>query len=184
MNNMMMKLRDTGLVVLGLALLAGCHGKAGEKPSSLDFPPEDEVRAVSRFSDAQAAAGARNDATLYPAHFNGQALSSLGAHKLDSMVADDDACEPMTVYINLDKDDPRTEPRRSAVVAYLKDAGLRDEQIKLADGRNPAVYAPSSLGTSKVYKIEDGRLSETADQTSANSTDAAAPAASSSSGTK
>jgi hypothetical protein len=184
MNKTILNLRNTGLTILGLALLAGCHGKANQKPTAMDFPPEDEVRAVSRFNDAQSAAGARNDATLYPVHFNGRALSSLGARKLDAMVADDDACDPMTVYVNLDQDDPRTEPRRLAVVAYLKDAGLRQEQIKLADGRNPEVHTPSSLGASKLYKIEEGRLGDNADQTSAAGAGAAAPAANSASGMK
>jgi len=184
MNKMILNLRNTGLTVLGLMLLAGCHGKANTKPTAMDFPPEDEVRSVSRFNDAQSAAGARNDATLYPVHFNGRGLSSLGAHKLDAMVADDDACEPMTVYVNLDPDDPRTEPRRLAVVAYLKDAGLRQEQIKLADGRNPEVHAPSSLGASKLYKIEEGRLGDNADQAGAAGAGAAAPAANSFSGMK
>ncbi len=53
MNKMIFNLRNTGLAVLGLTLLAGCQNKANQKPSSMDFPPEDEVRAISRFNDAQ-----------------------------------------------------------------------------------------------------------------------------------
>ncbi|MCC6424557.1 MAG: hypothetical protein IT447_13870 [Phycisphaerales bacterium] len=184
MNKMIFKLRNTGLTALGLVLLAGCHGKANKTPSAMDFPPPDEVRSINRFNDAQSAAGARNDATLYPAHFNGAALSSLGAHKLDDMIADDDACEPMTVYVNLDENDARTEKRRSAVVAYLKDSGLRDEQIKLADGRNPDVHSPSSLGASKLYKIEDGKLADNAQPAGEDGAGTAAPAANSSAGAK
>lgn len=184
MNMMMKHIRNVGLTAMGLALLAGCQNKPKQSPSAMDFPSPDEVRSVSRVSDAQSAAGARNDATLYPAHFNGRAIGSLGARKLDAMVADDDACEPMTVYVNLDKEDPRTEPRRLAVVAYLKDAGLRDEQIKLADGRNPDVVAPASVGGSRIYKIENGQLGENVDQAGAEGAGAASPAASGASGMK
>jgi hypothetical protein len=150
----------------------------------MDFPKQDEVRSINRFNEAQSAAGARNDATLYPVHFNGSALSSLGARKLDDMVADDDACEPMMVYVNLDDNDPRTEKRRSAVVAYLKDSGLRDEQIKLAEGRNPDVHAPSSLGASQLYRVEDGKLSNNVQPSGDDGAGSAAPAASSSASAK
>ncbi|MCC6424855.1 MAG: hypothetical protein IT447_15390 [Phycisphaerales bacterium] len=183
MSKMMNNIRNTALAVLGLALMAGCHNKANE-PSSMDFPKPDEVRSISRFNEAQTAAGARNDATLYPAHFNGSALGSLGARKLDEMVADDDACDPMTVYVNLDENDPRTEKRRSAVVAYLKDAGLRDEQIKLAEGKNPDVHSPASLGGVQLYKVEDGKLSNNVQPAGDDGASTPAPAASSSASAK
>ena len=122
------------VVALGVVAAAGCsqgnHPVAGES-----FRPEGEVRSVHQFADAQAAAGARADATLRAVHFDRGDLNSLGQEKLDLMLGDDDACTPLVVRIDV-ADDAMADARRDAVRVYLKDRGVSDDQVKLETGPN------------------------------------------------
>src|SRR4051812_3468386 len=74
---------------------------------------------VNAMMNAQAAAGARADATLYPFHFEGARLNSTGQEKLDRMLPDENGAShdataattdvanasPMTVYLDVPADD-------------------------------------------------------------------------------
>ena len=129
-----------GMIVLGAAAgTVGCHHS--QTPDGRvhgdQFRPDGEVRSIQRFADAQTAAGARNDATLHAYHFDCLDLNSLGQHKLDAMLKDDDACAPIVVYLELPQGEGEGyDARRDSVAVYLKDRGLQESQIKLVAGPN------------------------------------------------
>jgi hypothetical protein len=129
-------------VIAGIALVlgtAGCKG-TGEKAQvshGEQFYDEDAPRGVNKFADAQISSGARADSTLYAYHFDGAQLNSLGRQKLRYMAKDDDACEPLVVYLDV-KNDSDVKARHDAVGAFLMDeVGLLQTQMALKDGPNP-----------------------------------------------
>ncbi|HEX2972528.1 MAG TPA: hypothetical protein VHP11_09345, partial [Tepidisphaeraceae bacterium] len=142
-----------GLVLSG-ALVAGC--RSSNKPEGEIFLPEGQVRDVDRMAAAQAAAGARADAMLYPRHFDGGELNSLGQSKLHLMVADKPANQPLVVYLNWPADNPLATDRRGAVEKYLRDAGLVEEQIELKDGSNPEAVGSTEAALTRLPKAESG----------------------------
>src|SRR4051812_26205372 len=87
-----------------IALAAGGCNQGTMASQESDFQPDDGARQVWQIADAQAAAGARDDATLYQRHFDGAALSSLGRSKLDSMMNAD--VPPTAIYLDLNARDP------------------------------------------------------------------------------
>ena len=84
----------------------------------------------------------RNDATLYAVHFDGTDLNSLGAAKLDWMLKDDSAL-PLAIWIAIPPDDQSSD-RQTSVTTYLKDHGLKPEQIKFNSGPNPHTNYPAA----------------------------------------
>lgn len=128
------------------ALLAvGCHSSSTQPPMlhGENFVPDDQPHSVDNIAAAQAARGARADATLRPVHFNDAGLNSLGRQKLELMLADEDAVQPMVVYLDLP---PASDagPARQAVGDYLKARGLAENQFRLVDGPNPKTLSPST----------------------------------------
>jgi hypothetical protein len=139
--------RTTALaVVAGIALVlgtAGCKSEGAKQVSHGEqFIADDQARSVNKFADAQASSGARADSTLHACHFDGGQLNSLGRGKLRSMMKDDDACEPMAVFIDL-KGTGEATARREAVTAFLLDEGLLESQIQLKEGPNPNSATPA-----------------------------------------
>ena len=126
----------TGAAVLALAV--GCQPENTEVVAhGEDFPANDAVRPVHEFQDMQAARAARSDATMRKYHFDGADLNSLGEDRLDSMLKTGESTSPLTVFLDLPADDAQTADRKQAVIAYLKDRGLTQEQIVIKDGFNP-----------------------------------------------
>ncbi len=129
--------------VLALLGSAGCQqkpdqpGYIGNAPVGADvFTLDDEdARSVSRFVTAQTANAARTDATLRPYDFEGAELNSLGMQKLDLMTQAERGDSPLTVYLDLPQD-ANQGTRREAVLVYLKDHGLKDDQIGIQAGPN------------------------------------------------
>ena len=148
-------------VAWGSALLAaapamvGCQQRGG--PQAADskdltglpgeqFPSPDQPRHVHRVLDAQAAAGARHDATLRACHFDAgrpAALNSLGEEKLALMMNDDDAL-PLVVHLDAAGDEQLSAARQQSVKVYLRDRGLSADQVSVMAGRNAATYAPTA----------------------------------------
>jgi hypothetical protein len=158
MNNSNKK-RTVALAVLaGVAVVlgtAGCSSNSqhGQQVSHGEqFTAEGTPRSVDKFVNAQIASGARNDAMLNVCHFDGNQLNSLGREKLRAMLKDDDACEPLTVYVNVAG---QLKPRREAVTAFLMDEGLLETQIQLKEGVNPATVTPA-VKAMKAFAISDG----------------------------
>jgi hypothetical protein len=126
------------------------------QPMNDFFPAEGEVRDVQRAQRVQEASGARFDATLTPAHFDKGELNSLGREKLSLMLDDDDANNPITIYLNVPADDEFKAGKQDSVIAYLKEQGLEETQISFKEGANPATYSPASEGLTRLAKTETG----------------------------
>jgi len=123
---------------VGLAVIAAAVGCQNRPPQQKrfgdEFAADGQPRSVQNVIDAQAARGARADATLRGVHFDGEQLNTLGQQKLDLMLHDAAPAEPLVVYLDVR---PASDARRLAVVAYLRDRGLKDSQIQLEAGPNP-----------------------------------------------
>jgi hypothetical protein len=166
-----MKRTTTNNVIWTAAILtlAGIGGCALDKSEPKDFiAPADGHRKVNQFADAQAANGAKDDATLQPHHFTGAKLNSLGQDKLAMMVPDD-ADDDVDVYLNLPASAVTTNARRDAVAAYLKGVGVADDHIKIHDGPNTGSGHAAAEGLSHMNKTETGLVGggEPVDLTSA-----------------
>jgi hypothetical protein len=117
------------------------------------FPDLNESQ-TRRVLAVQTSRGARMDATLYPMHFDGSALNSLGQAKLDLMMEDSAGTGPITVYLG-GADDPVAQQRRGAVEQYLAASGLQPEQYATIAGANPHATHPASESLSRLTKTEN-----------------------------
>lgn len=140
-----------------VVLTAGCHSDNAARPApelhGEAFPADTDSRAVREVNLAQAAAGARRDATLHAVHFDAQGLNSLGREKLDLMLAADVPAGPLVVYLDLPADAEAGKDHQS-VVAYLKDRGLDESQIALKDGSNPRVSGSAADAVAALHAAE------------------------------
>lgn len=131
----------------------GCHNKntstaSGQRLHGENFRPDDEPRAVDNVMFAQAAAGARGDATLYGPHFDTHGLNSLGRAKLAMMLRDEQPIDPLVVYLDLPTY-MSAEPAHTSVTDFLKSRGLTEAQIELVDGANPrTIHSAAQTGAS------------------------------------
>ena len=140
-------------------LVAGCYSERDLDPTLEGFFTEDgpDRGKPNQFTEAQAASGARSDGMLHWQHFDGPNLNSLGEQKLSLMLADDDAPKPLVVYIDVDgKQADIAAPRQESVTLFLKDRGLRDEQIRIVLGDNPTARSPAAQHLSRQERAESG----------------------------
>src|SRR3954469_1495633 len=90
---------DAALTIAALSTITGCRADSTasteHKNRGEDFIAVGDHRAYNQAMLAQAASGARADATLYAYHFDAGNLNSLGQQKLSLMLQDDDAKTPM-----------------------------------------------------------------------------------------
>src|SRR5947209_12376465 len=104
----------TWLLAMALMVGAGCHH---DNPPAADradaFASEPTVPPARQVVTAQAATGARDDATLRPMHFDGGQLNSLGRQKLDLITQGEDASQQIVVYLDLPPDGPVKLARNS-----------------------------------------------------------------------
>ncbi len=143
------------IAVLALALGAGCQS---DKQRGETFDEGDRPSPIGRVAEAQAAAGAKQDATLYDRHFRGGHLDSLGTTKLALMVKGTAVGEPVQVY--LDMPESTVAARRAAVTAYLAAAGVPADKVELAVGPNPNTLTPTAYNLSTVYKTDTGEAAD------------------------
>jgi hypothetical protein len=136
----------------------GCEWNYSQQRQAMGefFPPQGEVRDVERVERVQAASGARVDSTLYPAHFDKGELNSLGRQKLSLMIDDDDANNPLVIYLDVPADDEFKAAKQDSVIAYLKDQGLEEKQISFRQGPNPATFHLAEDGLIRMAKTETG----------------------------
>jgi hypothetical protein len=159
------KLMMKAVLVCGSCMLlalynGGCSSDkkdsaCAEKKPDL-FEADDAERIINRFQHVQQASGAREDATLQPYHFDKGALNSLGRQKLSLMIDDDEANNPVTIYLNVPANDEFKSARQDAVVAYLKDQGLEESQVAFKAGTNPNQRHPAEDGIARLPKTETG----------------------------
>jgi hypothetical protein len=125
-----------------LALLAGCSSSQTPVNHSERFDTDMQATQINTLMDTEKASGSRADSTLYPQHFDGPGLSSLGTTELDLILADSHSTNPLVIYMDV-ADDTYSDDRRTAVSRYLQDkGGLKPEQIKFESGVNPDTYHP------------------------------------------
>lgn len=144
---------------LGVCVLCSCAGKDQkiERPNQL--ADETQVRSIDRIMAAQASAGAAQDATLLPSHFDGEHLNSLGTGKLYLMVQGHGAgSQPMVVYLDMPEGSV-AQARRSAVEKHLKDTAPELAKVQVQLGANPAGGAYAAPIIARQNKTES-----TADQ--------------------
>ena len=149
------------LAAVHLSLVLVMLGCRKDKPAHGEkFPAEGEPRAVDRFVQVQSATAARADATLTPHHFDGRGgLNSLGCHKLDLMLRDDDASDPLVVYLDLPSAGAAApaapaDAHRESVRVYLIDHGVPDSKIELRSGPNLSYSHPASDGLRGLRRFE------------------------------
>ena len=144
----------TLLAATGLAALTGCQPKPAAAPADDFFAASEDSTRTTDVMSAQASSGARADGMLYAAHFAGANLNSNGMSKLDRMLADDDPCQPLTVYLSTPAGDTQAAARKSAITAYLKDRGLKSEQIEVVAGENPQSSHPAAPLLQRMERTE------------------------------
>jgi hypothetical protein len=123
--------------MLGAAV--GCQDNPKTKESKAKVKSSDEYWAsdtgvVPAIADAQAAAGAQEDASLSGAHFTGGKLNALGQHKLGLMMKG--GVQPPVVYLGI-ADESTINVRRAAIDEYLKDSGASMDALVVKSGQNP-----------------------------------------------
>lgn len=149
------------LLTAALMLLfagAGCQSDPTGGHGDEFFLGETGGRSVNQFTQAQAASGARKDATLRAVHFDGDRLNSLGREKLDLMLATDNAAsaQPASpVVIWIDADEEVAVRRGRDVAAYLSDhKGLKPSQFQFKTGENPDNFGPVAPNLARMERTE------------------------------
>lgn len=132
-----------------IVVVSGC-GHEREQQGNVtmhgeQFVPDETARSVHENVTASAANAARIDGTLRDYHFDLADLNSLGTERLDLMLRNGNAYNPLVVYLDLPSEDAMTVKRRATVMAYLKDRGLTDDQIEFRNGANTKVNSPAAL---------------------------------------
>ena len=141
-------------VLAALTLVTACEQQTGRNYAKNFDPPIESQERVALF-ETQKDAGARDDATLYADHFDVAALSSLGTAKLDLMLADSHAKNPLVVYLDVPAD-ANVQARQTSVSNYLMDhGGLKASQIQITVGPNPGNFHPDGDDGGKNYDKTD-----------------------------
>jgi len=157
-------------LLLALGAGAGCNHDKKEDAQNALFKSDGQER-VSAFADRQAANGARNDAMLYPHHFEGGQLNSLGRAKVLLMLDDDsattaaDKTATRTVHLVNAGEGELLAQRKQSVELYLK----------TAQGPNELAFHLAAPNLVRFDKTESGKL-EPADGGAAQGNMTPAPA--------
>jgi hypothetical protein len=135
-------------IVLGLAT-GGCDkNKTEREKAEAEFFKGDGNERVTPVLNVQATNGARHDAMLYPHHFEGGHLNSLGRSKVLLMLEDCDNCSPIVVHlVNCGEGDALAQ-RKAAVELYLKSS----------EGPNALTFHPSDPDIIRLAKTESGQV--------------------------
>ena len=116
---------------------------------------ERHVRALDRFVQAESAAGAREDAMLNDAHFDGGELNALGRSKLAliARATPSGSSQPVLVYVSGASD--AAEARSASAQAYWKASPYSAMTLQLKPGVNEAVVSPAAAGIAGLKKMEE-----------------------------
>ena len=131
---------------VAVAIVGGCDkNKAEREKSENEFFKADGNERVTPTLTVQATNGARHDAMLYPHHFDGGHLNSLGRAKVLLMLEDCENCSPITVHlVNCGEGDVLAQ-RKGAVELYLKST----------DGANKLTFHPAAGDVIRLAKTEN-----------------------------
>lgn len=141
------------LTPLLIVLLTGCADKKRDAEQAAFFPDQRQS-SVNCLAHTQSANGARDDGMLYPVHFDGNQLSSLGKQKLSLMVAAGAMAHPMKIYLVNDGKGKELKQRERAVRHYLKHKLRPGERIEFVEGTNPSTIHPSAEALARMGKVE------------------------------
>jgi hypothetical protein len=142
-----MKLTKTICLLTLAAALGGCATN-NENEGTV------EAQQVRNICDAQAASGARADATMRPCHFDGANLNSLATAKLDGILADDDTAKPLTIYLDMPAGDTNETAHRDAVARYVDGKGFATADLKFEQGPNPATLHSAADAAAQLRKLD------------------------------
>ena len=146
----------TWVLAIAMGAAAGCHHH--DQPPAPDradaFASEPAVPPARQFVTAQAATGAREDATLRAMHFDGGRLNSLGRQTLDLMTRDQDGPRKLVVYLDLPSGAPAGEAR-GAVTEFLASLGVAESRIQIEYGPNPSATAPAARAMDDLQRVSD-----------------------------
>ena len=159
MNRMKRALSTTVFAAAVLLFAVGCKTD-NQKIADGFFPEPGAFRGTEAAIAAQTANGARADAMLYPFHFNGGVINSLGTDKIQRLL-NADAAESFTLYLNVPTTDATLlASRQASVASFLKDMGVVDNQVQIATGPNPDTWAPANPQLTRMVKTESGGVTD------------------------
>ncbi len=135
-------------LVTGLILTVGC---VKTPHSSMD----ENYNTSTDFAAAQAQNGALADGTLYPRHFSGEALNSLGQTKLAQIAsASKSATNTVEIYFDMPVAS-LTDGRKDVVTQFLAERGVKAERIEMAHGENPHNKTLATLTSGVLYESKE-----------------------------
>jgi hypothetical protein len=139
-----------------LALSAGCEIQRNKAMWA-----DGEYRRPTQHADTQAANAARDDGTLYPRHFAGDRLNSLGQTKLSLIaIASKDATDPVAIFFDM-PEDAMTTARKDVVTQFLTERGVQSDRVALAQGPNPGTRTLASLTSGAAYQTQEAKMGDT-----------------------
>ena len=155
---------QTARKLVSLSILVASAGLFGCKNANdADYPavgangnfrPDDEPRALDDILAAQSANGAREDGTLYPAHFTDGKLNSLGYQKLSAMAYGPETGK-LAIYLNVPKGEQYAACEDSVTKA-LNRGGYQGDRFTITAGGNPNVSAPAAQGLAGLGRLHGG----------------------------
>ena len=118
--------------------------------------PENTQRQLDKFSEAMAAAGARNEGMLHDQDFEGAALSPLGRSKLALMLEHATPNRPVTIYVSGRAgatSDEQAQARLAAVQDFWRNSQYANIPLQAKEGVNPAAATPSQAGLNALRNL-------------------------------
>ena len=137
---------------------------------------ERKVRSLDRFALAQAAQGAREDATLNDAHFDSGELNALGRSKLYLIGrgVPSGTQVPVMVYVNSSEAN-LSQARLAAVESYWKSSQYADLALHIKAGTNDDLLTPVKVGLDGLKKMDDKKAEGNTRNVNMNVTGGAPP---------
>jgi len=126
------------------------EAKANEVGHEL-FVPEEQGRYRDMWFEAQASAGAYEDAELHNAHFDCGVLNSLGRTKLALLLK---GAHHKCATVHITGNDKEQQTRLASVEQFWKDSAYSDVKLTIKDGINEDVLTPSTVGLKGLAKME------------------------------
>lgn len=157
---MISTIKMTGLLAV-IAIGITATGCSQDDKKDEAFFPDHHGEQLEKAMQTQMSIGARNDAMLRQAHFDGATLNSLGQQRLDSSLYLTREGKQY-LYVNLDEKDELTEARLQAVADFYTDRGVDADAVVVALGTNPKAYHIASL--TSFYQVKDNLLQENSEK--------------------
>lgn len=140
---------------IGAPIMGGCANN--ELPpigANERFQADDTPRDVDYIFAQQQANGARDDGTLYPQHFTGGKLNSLGYAKLSAMTYGKQDGK-LAIFIDVPKGEPYAAAQDSVMKALTR-GGMKEDEYTITAGPNLGVSSPAAPGLNSMSKLHGG----------------------------